>query len=99
MNEPLTVYVLPGCVQCTMTTSALEAADLPYVLVDLATDEQAVAIVKQLGYGATPVVVAGAASWAGFQPEKIKAVASARATDRYVVPLDPMDELQCDSCQ
>ena len=93
------MYVLPGCVQCTMTTSALEAADLPYVLVDLATDEQAVAIVKQLGYVATPVVVAGAASWAGFQPSKIKAVASARATDRYVVPLDPMDELQCDSCQ
>ena len=99
MNEPLTVYVLPGCVQCTMTTSALEAAGVPYVVVDLASDEQAVELVKPLGYGATPVVVAGAASWAGFQPDKIKAVASARAIDLYAVPVNPMDELQCDSCQ
>ena len=53
----------------------------------------------QLGYLAAPVVVAGAAAWAGFQPDKIKAIASARATNRYTVPVDPMDELQCDNCQ
>ena len=99
MNEPLTVYVLPGCVQCAMTKRALDDAGVPYVVVDLATDEQAVEMVKQLGYVAAPVVVASAASWAGFQPDKIKAVASARAVDLYAVPVDPMDELQCDSCQ
>ena len=99
MNEPLTVYVLPGCVQCAMTTNALEAAGVPYVLVNLANDEHAVELIKQLGYLATPVVVAGTASWAGFQPDKITAVASARAIDCYVVPVDPIDELQCDSCQ
>ena len=97
MNKPLTVYVLPGCVQCTMTKHALEAAGVPYVLVDLASDEQAMELVKQLGYLAAPVVVAGAVSWAGFQPDKIKAIA--QAADRYTVPVDPMDELQCDNCQ
>ncbi len=99
MNEPLTVYVLPGCVQCTMTKRALDDAGVPYVLVDLACDEQAIETIKQLGYTPTPVVVTGGASWAGFQPAKIKAVASARATELYAVPVDPMDELQCDSCQ
>ena len=99
MNEPLTVYVLPGCMQCTMTKRSLEAAGVPYVLVNLANDQHAVELVKQLGYTAAPVVVAGAASWAGFQPAKIKAIASARATNRYAIPIDPMDELQCDNCQ
>jgi Glutaredoxin and related proteins len=99
MNEPLTVYVLPECVQCTMTTRALEAAGVPYVLVDLASDANAVETVTQLGYASAPVVVTGGASWSGFQPGKIKAMASARAADLYAVPIDPMDELQCDSCQ
>ena len=85
--------------QCTMTKRSLEAAGVPYVLVNLAHDEHAVELIKQLGYTAAPVVVDGAASWAGFQPDKIKAVASARAIDCYTVPTDPMDELQCDSCQ
>ena len=99
MNEPLTVYVLPGCMQCAMTKRSLDDAGVPYVLVNLANDEHAVELIKQLGYTAAPVVVAGAASWAGFQPAKIKAIATARATNRYTVPVDPMDELQCDSCQ
>ena len=97
MNEPLTVYVRPGCMQCAMTKHALEAAGVPYVLVNLAHDGHAMKLVKQLGYTSAPVVVAGAANWAGFQPDKIKAVA--RATNRYTVPVYPMDELQCDSCQ
>ena len=99
MNKPLTVYVMPGCMQCAMTKHALEAAGVSYVLVDLASDQQAMKLVKQLGYPSAPVVVAGAATWAGFQLDKIKAVASARATNRYPVPTDPMDALQCDNCQ
>ena len=85
--------------QCAMTKRSLDAAGVPYVLVNLAHDQHAMKLVKQLGYLTAPVVVAGAASWAGFQPAKIKAVASARAINRYAVPVDPMDELQCDSCQ
>ena len=46
-----------------------------------------------------PLVIVGAASWSGFRPDKIKAVASARAIELYVVPADPMDELESESCQ
>lgn len=99
MNDPLTVYVLPGCGQCALTSRALTDAGLSYVVVDLAIDEQAVETLKQLGYTTTPIVVAETTSWGGHQPAKIRAVASARATELYAVPVDPMDELQCDSCQ
>ena len=54
---------------------------------------------QQLGYTSAPVVIVGAASWSGFRPDKIKAVASARAIELYVVPADPMDELESESCQ
>ena len=99
MNESLTVYTLPNCMQCTMTKRALDDAGLPYAIVDLATDEGAVDTVRQLGYTSALVVIVGAGGWSGFHPDKIKAVASARATELYAVPADPMDELGCESCQ
>jgi glutaredoxin-like protein NrdH len=82
VNETLTVYTLPNCMQCTMTKRALERAGVAYVAVDLATDESAVVTVQQLGYSSAPVVTVGAASWSGFRPDKISAVASARGTER-----------------
>lgn len=99
MNESLTVYTLPNCMQCTMTKRALDDAGLPYAVVDVATDEGAVDTVRQLGYTSALVVIVGAGGWSGFHPDKIKAVASARATELYAVPADPMDELGCESCQ
>lgn len=86
MNTPLTVYTLPNCVQCTMTKRALDAAGVTYALVDLANDERAVNLVKELGHTSAPVVITEAASWSGFRPDKIAAIASAR------VP-NPVDEL------
>lgn len=90
MNDSLTVYTLPGCMQCDLTKRVLDGAGLPYVVVDLATDPHAVDAVKQLGYASAPVVVVGAESWSGFRPDKIKAVAMARAT----VPTRSTDELR-----
>jgi glutaredoxin-like protein NrdH len=82
VNETLTVYTLPNCMQCTMTKRALERAGVPYVAIDLSTNESAVETVQQLGYNSAPVVTLGAASWSGFRPDKISAVASARGTER-----------------
>ena len=93
------MYVLPECANCKATTSALDNAGLTYELVELVRDEKAVDLVLQLGYTTTPIVTVGAASWSGHRPDKIRAVAAARATDAYSVPVDPMDDLHCDSCQ
>lgn len=98
MNESLTVFTLPECAQSAATKQALDDAGLAYVVVDLAADEQAIEAVQQLGYTSAPVVLVGA-SWSGCRPDKIRAVAAARATELYAVPVDPMDELGCDSCQ
>lgn len=92
MNTPLTVYTLPNCVQCTMTKRTLDAAELTYTVIDLANDERAFNLVKELGHTSAPVVITEAASWSGFRPDKIAAVASAR------VP-DPVDELVSESGQ
>ncbi|TFC09261.1 NrdH-redoxin [Cryobacterium sp. MDB2-33-2] len=64
-----------------MTKRAIDDIGLPYVVVDLAADEQAVETVQQLGYTSAPVVTVSAASLSGFRPDKISAVTSARGTE------------------
>lgn len=67
----ITVYSKPACVQCTATTRALDAKGLAYAVIDLTQDSDAMAQVTALGYRQAPVVIAGEAHWAGFQPDRI----------------------------
>ncbi|WP_054952871.1 glutaredoxin-like protein NrdH [Flaviflexus massiliensis] len=75
----ITVYTKPSCVQCNATTRALNKAGLPYETVDLTEDAEALESVKALGYQQAPVVMAGGDHWAGFRPDKIKALVAAQA--------------------
>lgn len=50
----VTVYSKPACVQCTATTRALDAKAIPYTVVDLTDDEDAMAFVQSLGYRKAP---------------------------------------------
>jgi glutaredoxin-like protein NrdH len=84
MDEQVTLYTLPGCVQCTMTERALSDAGVGFAVVDLASDEQAVDQVKQLGYLSAPVVIDGAQHWSGFDPERIKAAAARRSAGQLL---------------
>ncbi|MBN9678182.1 glutaredoxin-like protein NrdH [Salipiger bermudensis] len=70
------VYSKPACVQCTATTRALDARGLPYDVVDLTEDADAMARVTELGYRQAPVVIAGEDHWSGFRPDMIGALAS-----------------------
>ena len=90
MNTPLTVYTLPNCVQCTMTKRALDTVGVTYALVDLASDERAVNLVKELGHTSAPVVTTETTettSWSGFRPDNIAAIASARVPDAVDEPV------------
>lgn len=78
MNEPRTVYALPNCMQCTMTTRALDAADLPYTGIDLTTDAHATDLMKQFGYTTAPIVITRLVSWSGFRPDWIAQTAALR---------------------
>lgn len=75
----ITVYTKPSCVQCNATTRALTKQGLEYAEVDLMQDAEALASVKALGYEQAPVVMADGDHWAGFRPDKIKALAAQRA--------------------
>ena len=45
MIDSLTIYTLSNCLQCTLTTRTLEAAGLPYTVVDLTCAEQCEGII------------------------------------------------------
>lgn len=67
----VTVYSKPSCVQCTATYRALDAKGVPYEVVDMSVDAEALATVKGLGYLQAPVIVTDDEHWSGFRPDKI----------------------------
>lgn len=70
----ITVYTKPACVQCTATYRALDKAGIEYDIVDISENPEARDYVMALGYLQAPVVVAGDDHWAGFRPDRIKAL-------------------------
>ena len=73
----VTVYSKPACVQCTMTTRALDAQGIEYQIFDVTADDKALQTVKDLGYMQAPVVIADEEHWSGFQPDRINAILAA----------------------
>lgn len=70
----ITIYSKPACVQCTATIRALDAAGIPYTVIDLTTDRDAMTFVQELGYRQAPVVVAEDKHWSGYRPDMIAAL-------------------------
>ena len=72
----VTVYSLPNCVQCDSTKRLLTRNEISYNEVDLSQDPDAMAMVREMGYTAAPVVVAGEDHWSGFRPDKLSTLAA-----------------------
>ncbi|MDN5893244.1 MAG: glutaredoxin-like protein NrdH [Nocardioides sp.] len=72
----ITVYSKPRCVQCDATKRALDKATVPYDVVDITEDPDALAHVKAMGYAQAPVVVTEQDHWSGFRPDKVKEIAA-----------------------
>ena len=72
----VTVYSKPNCVQCNATYRALDDKGIPYTVIDMSQDPEALAAVKELGYLQAPVVVLGQDHWSGFRPDKIAQIES-----------------------
>lgn len=79
LQMSITVYTKPACVQCNATYRALDKAGLEYNVVDISEDADARDYVMALGYLQAPVVVADGDHWAGFRPDRIKALATVAA--------------------
>lgn len=71
LNETLTVYSKPSCVQCNATTKYLDSKGVDYAYLDVTKDPEALEMIKGLGYMQAPVVVAGDEHWSGFQPDML----------------------------
>ena len=67
----VTVYSLPNCVQCDSTKRLLTRNEVSFNEVDLSQDADAMAMIRELGYNAAPVVMAGEDHWSGFRPDKL----------------------------
>ncbi len=67
----ITIYSKPDCVQCNATYQALDRKSIPYQVIDLTQDHEALQFVRQLGYQQVPVVVADQEHWSGFRPDII----------------------------
>ncbi|MFE3051585.1 glutaredoxin family protein [Nocardia sp. NPDC059239] len=74
---PVVLYSKPACGQCVATAKALTARGVPFVKVDITTDDNAADRVRNLGYQSLPVIVAGDMHWSGFQLNKIDQLAYA----------------------
>jgi glutaredoxin-like protein NrdH len=67
----VTVYTLPACVQCDSTKRLLTRNEIPFEEIDLSKDPDAMAMIRNLGYTAAPIVMAGDDHWSGFRPDKL----------------------------
>ena len=71
------VYTKPNCIQCDMTKRLMDKIGVEYTTVDIVENPAELDRLIEMGYRAAPVVVApDGTSFAGFQPEKITALAA-----------------------
>ena len=72
-----TVYTKPNCVQCDMTKRLMDKIGVEYSTVDIVENPEEMQKLIDMGYRAAPVVMTEEGeSWAGFQPDKITALAA-----------------------
>lgn len=79
MENKITVYTLPNCIQCRQTKKLLTNLELEFEEVDLTKDEDSYRFVtEKLGYKAAPVIVVYGEDgqvvdhWSGFNPDRIE---------------------------
>lgn len=65
------IYTKDHCVQCNATKNAMDRNGIPYQLINLDVQPEAVDRLKSLGYRQLPVVMANDEHWSGFRPDKI----------------------------
>lgn len=64
------VYTLPGCTACDFTKKKLDKLGAKYEVREF--DDEAMALAKEKGYSAAPVVVVGDVSWSGLRVNLIQ---------------------------
>lgn len=87
----VTVYSTPSCVQCKGTYRKLDQHGVTYEVVDLSTNAEAMAAIKEMDYSQAPVVVVrepGATEdtrWQGYRPDLIEKHITAHLTQKETI--------------
>ena len=76
----ITVYSKPNCMQCNFTKMWLTQNKIPFEVVDIEANPEALELLIHYGWQALPVVAIDdelsnkSKAWAGFQIEKLEAL-------------------------
>lgn len=77
----VTVWSKPACPQCTAVKRALKNGGVDFQEEDLLENPEALAEFIAAGFGSAPIVEAdGHDTFAGFQPDAVKAVVESHGT-------------------
>jgi glutaredoxin-like protein NrdH len=72
-----TVYTKDNCVQCDMTKRLMDKIGVKYETINISENPAELDKLIEMGYRAAPVVITDdGESFAGFQPDKITALAA-----------------------
>lgn len=71
------LYTLPSCVQCDATKRYMQRNLIDFEEIKLQEAPGALEKVREMGYTAAPVVMAGDSHWSGFRPDMIDTLKAA----------------------
>ena len=81
VEHAVTVYTKPDCVQCDATKRALNKHDIPFIEINLSDNMEVLDRLKAAGWMRAPIVeTADGQMWSGFRPDKIRDLASPKAS-------------------
>lgn len=75
-EDMVTVHSKTNCPQCTATIRLLEREGIEHEVIDITERDDLLTQFKEEGLLAAPVVVTDSDRWAGFDPDRIKAIAA-----------------------
>ncbi|WP_071392931.1 glutaredoxin family protein [Bacillus tuaregi] len=74
MNQPVIVYTMDDCVECSIVKQMLTAEGIPFEARDITENEEYKREVEKYGFLGVPVTVVGERAVKGFNPELIELV-------------------------
>ncbi|QBO37269.1 NrdH-redoxin [Periweissella cryptocerci] len=71
----MTIYTRFGCIECQKTKLTAKAFKLVFNEVNVDEEPEALANLKDMGFGQLPVVLHEGQMWSGHQPDVLKRIA------------------------
>jgi len=80
MNDPIVVYSMEDCVECTFVKRVLTEEGVSFEVRDITTTEKYKKEVEKYGFLGVPVTVIGERAVKGFNPELMELIQTVKQT-------------------